>query len=130
MDERDGKLGPDSRHHGEVPRILADVGDEEGRFLLGGRAHDALAGTDAQAPRDRLVVSLDERGDEGAIRLGKEDVEDPVVDDPAELARDGGHQLLGVEDAGDLGHDGEQLPEELPARRTGFRVESRQNSPW
>ena len=30
-------------HDGEVPRVLAHVGDEERLPLLGGRAHDALA---------------------------------------------------------------------------------------
>ena len=79
---------------------------------------------------DRGVVALHEGGDQGAVRLGQEDVEDPVVDDPPELAGDGGQELLGVEDGVDLAHDGEQLAQELPGGRTGFRVESRQNSPW
>ena len=130
VDERDGELGPHSGHDGEVPRILAHVGDEERLLLPGGGADDALARLDAQAGRDHVVVALHEGGDQGAVGLGQEDVEDPVVDDPPQLARDGGHQLLGVEDGGDLGHDREQLAQELPGGRTGFRVESRQNSPW
>ena len=42
-----------------------------------------LQGPDAQAAGHRAVVALDEGGYEGAVGLGKEDVEDPVVDDPA-----------------------------------------------
>ncbi len=130
VDEGDGELGPDSRDDGEVPRVLAHVGDEQRLFSLGGGADDALAGPDAQAVRDRGVVPLHEGRHERAVGLGKEDVEDAVVHDPAELAGDGGQELLGIEDARDLGHDREQLAEELPRGRTGLRVESRQNSQY
>ena len=70
-------------------------------------------GADAQPRGHRAVVALHEGGHQGAVRLGQEDVEDPVVDDPAELAGDGRHQLVRIEDGRDLGHDGQQLAEQL-----------------
>ena len=128
--EGDGQLGDHAGHDVQVARVARHVGDEDALAELGGRAHDAFSRADAQPPHLRAVVTLDEPGHERAVLLGQEDVEQPVVHDPPELPGDGGQELVGVEDGADLGHDGEQLGEELAGEgHTGPRVGGRQNAP-
>jgi hypothetical protein len=55
-----------------------------------------------------LVVPVHVGGVQKPVRPGKEDVEDPVVDDALELAGDGGEQRVGIEDGRDLADDGQR----------------------
>ena len=127
VDERDGQLGPHPGARRDVARVLGDVGHEDGLARRGRRAHDALPGRERRREASSRVVALDEGGHQRAVRLGQEDVEDPVVDDAAQLAGDGGQELLGIEDGVDLAHDGQELGQELPGQR-GPRVHGGQRS--
>ena len=126
--ERDRELGPDPGRDRDVARVLGDVLDEHGLPRLGGGADDALTGTQPETPRDAGVVPDEVRGRQRAVRLGQEDVEDAVVDEPAQQAGDRGQELVRVQDGRHLGHDGQKLFQDLAfereplARVTGERA--------
>ena len=71
----------------------------------------------AEAPALLDVVALDVGGDEKALLVGHEDVEDPVVDDAPQLLGDRGEQLVGVEDGVDLSDEREEVGEQLAGQR-------------
>ncbi len=131
MDEGNGQLRHHPREEGDVARVLGHVGDEDGLPELGGRAHDSLPGPQAELSHRLRGVPLDEGGGEHALRVGKEDVEDLVVDDAAELLGDGGEQLVGVEDGVDLTHQQEQLRQQLTGQgRTVLDALRSAHGPW
>ena len=113
VDQRDGQLRHHSREERDVAGVLGDVGDEDGLAEERRRPHDPLPGLDAKTGRDGRVVAFDVGGHEVPVAAGKEDVEDAVVDDPAQLLGDGREELVGIEDGVDLAHQGEQLAEQL-----------------
>ena len=122
-EERDRELGDDVREERDVARVLRDVGHEDGRARRRGGADDSLADRDAEAGRGREVVALDVGGDEEALAVRQEDVEDAVVDDAPEPVGDRAEELVGLEDGGDVARDREELREELAGQRgCGLRV--------
>src|SRR5262249_13996492 len=112
-----GELRHHAREQRDVARVLRDVSHEDGLAPDRGRAHDAFAGPDAEAPRHLVRVAFDEGGDEVARGRGQEDVEDLVADDLPELLRDRGQELVGVEHRVDLADDRQEIREQLPGER-------------
>ena len=117
VEERDGHLRHHPRDQGQIAAVLAHVGDEDGLPALGGGAHDALAGPDAQPGGSLGRIAVDEGRNEAAVLVGEEDVQELVVDDPPELAGDRGQERVGIEDRPDLSDDGKQLGEQGPRQQ-------------
>ena len=118
-------------HAGEerdVARVRGDVGHEDRLALLRPpRPRSPRPGRMRRRPRPARRRTLDEGGLQDAVGLGQEDVEDLVLDDPAELSARSWGELVGVEDGADLAHDRQEFGQELPGRagpgvRTGLRT--------
>ena len=106
---------------GEVPRILADVGDEEEvRFLLGGRSHDALAGPDAQASGDHACRIPPRRRGPGCRPAREGRCPGSGNRRSAGAGARWRAQLLGVEDAEISATMGSSSPRSCPAAALVF----------
>ena len=68
-----------------------------------------------------LLVAVYEGGRENAVRAGKEDVEDLVVDDASELLRDRGQERVLVQHRTDLPHDGQKVGQDLAREGLGLQ---------
>ena len=117
VDERQRELGHHPREERDVARVARHVRDEHHLARAAAAPHDAVARLQAEplALRDR--VALDVGGDQEALVVGDEDVEDPVVDDAPQLLGDRREQLLGIQDPADLAHEREQIGEQLARQR-------------
>ena len=106
VDERNGELRAGLGVLGDVARVFADVGGEDGLAQLGGGADDALAESDVALAGDAFAVA----GGEAVLELlgavvPEEDGEHLEVDDALEEMADAFEEVVEIEDAGDLAGD-------------------------
>ena len=101
--EGDDQLGARFRVHGEVARILADVGYVDGAPLAHRGAHQAAGDGDAARGSVGVAEAPCVAGDQGlALLVEKHDGEHLVVDEAAQKLADAFQQRIEVEDRGQL----------------------------